>query len=99
VQSRPSSGFEQYFSAWDDNTPSINAEICSDLLLSSLKDSRRLLGGKFDRLQNGVAMYDKKLKGFKNKYRLRAGNYRALFELEGGTIVVYDVGDRKDIYE
>jgi hypothetical protein len=29
----------------------------------------------------------------------RPGNYRVLFELEGGTIVVYDVGDRKDIYE
>ena len=41
----------------------------------------------------------KKLKGFKNKYRLRAGNHRVLFELEGGTIVVYDVGDRKDVYE
>jgi len=41
----------------------------------------------------------KKLKGFKNKYRLRAGNYRALFELEGTCLVVYDVGDRKDIYE
>jgi len=41
----------------------------------------------------------KKLKGFKNKYRLRAGNYRVLFELEGTGLVVYDVGDRKDIYE
>ena len=33
-----------------------------------------------------------------DKYRLRAGNYRALFELEGACLVVYDVGDRKDIY-
>ena len=41
----------------------------------------------------------KKLKGFKNKYRLRAGNYRVLFELAGACLVVYDVGDRKDIYE
>jgi len=41
----------------------------------------------------------KKLKGFKNKYRLRAGSYRALFELEGPCLVVYDVGDRKEIYE
>jgi mRNA-degrading endonuclease RelE of RelBE toxin-antitoxin system len=28
----------------------------------------------------------------------RAGNYRVLFELEGACLVVYDVGDRKDIY-
>jgi mRNA interferase RelE/StbE len=63
------------------------------------KDARRLIGVKIDRLQDGLAADVKKLQGFKNKYRLRAGNYRVLFELEGATIVVYDVGDRKDIYE
>ena len=63
------------------------------------KDARRLIGGKIDRLQDGLSADVKKLKGFKSKYRLRAGNYRVLFELEGGTMVVYDVGDRKDIYE
>ena len=63
------------------------------------KDTRRLIGGKIDRLQDDLTADVKKLKGFKNKYRLRAGNYRVLFELEGWTIVVYDVGDRKDIYE
>jgi mRNA-degrading endonuclease RelE of RelBE toxin-antitoxin system len=63
------------------------------------KDARRLIGGKLDRAQNDLAGDIKKLKGFKHKYRLRAGNYRALFELEGDCIVVYDVGDRKEIYE
>ena len=63
------------------------------------KDARRLIGGKLDRAQHDLAGDIKKLKGFKNKYRLRAGNYRALFELEGACLVVYDVGDRKDIYE
>jgi len=63
------------------------------------KDIRRLIGGKIDRLQDDLAADVKKLKGFKNKYRLRAGDYRVLFELDGGTIVVYAVGDRKDIYE
>jgi len=52
-----------------------------------------------DRLQNDLAADVKKLKGFKNKYRLRAGNYRILFEVEDGTMVVYDVGDRKDFYD
>lgn len=68
-------------------------------LLALPKDIRRLIGRKIDRLQDDLASDVKKLKGFKNKYRLRAGNYRVLFELEGGTIVVYDLGDRKDIYE
>jgi mRNA interferase RelE/StbE len=63
------------------------------------RDIRRLIGGKIERMQDDLTADVKKLKGFKNKYRLRAGNYRVLFELEGGMIVVYDVGDRKDIYE
>jgi mRNA-degrading endonuclease RelE of RelBE toxin-antitoxin system len=138
------------------------------------KDGRRLIGAKLDRAQPDLTGDLKKLKGFKNKYRLRAGNwvsldtvlggtgraatspppsaaqgrrnhsraqscatrhvpavagrqsrgatlstsraralavrlrtvsrrtpgnYRVLFELEGNCLVVYDVGDRKDIYE
>src|ERR1700733_6586287 len=46
------------------------------------KDARRLIGAKLDRAQHDLTGDIKKLKGFKNKYRLRAGNYRALFELE-----------------
>lgn len=63
------------------------------------KDARRLIGTKLDRAQHDLTGDIKILKGFKNKYRLRAGNYRALFESEGACLVVYDVGDRKDIYE
>ena len=63
------------------------------------KDVRRLIGAKLDRAQHDLAGDIKKLKGFKNKYRLRAGNYRVLFVLEGACLVVYYVGDRKDIYE
>jgi mRNA interferase RelE/StbE len=63
------------------------------------KDARRLVGAKLDRAQRDLAGDIKKLKGFKNKYRLRAGNYRVLFELEGARLVVYAVGDRKEIYE
>ena len=35
------------------------------------KDARRLIGAKLDRAQNDLAGDLKKLKGFKNKYRLR----------------------------
>lgn len=63
------------------------------------KAVRQLIGLKIDRVQNDLTGDVKKLQGFKNKYRLRAGNYRVLFELEGSTVVIYDVGDRKDIYE
>ncbi len=40
----------------------------------------------------------KKLKGFKNKYRLRVGDYRVLFELEKDIISVYAFGHRREIY-
>jgi mRNA interferase RelE/StbE len=50
------------------------------------KDARRLIGAKLDRAQHDLAGDIKKLKGFKNKYRLRAGNSRVLFELEGGCL-------------
>ena len=56
-------------------------------------------GRKIERAQTDLAGDVKKLQGFKNEYRLRAGNYRVLLELEGPVMVVYDVGDRKDIYE
>jgi mRNA-degrading endonuclease RelE of RelBE toxin-antitoxin system len=37
--------------------------------------------------------------GNARKYRLRAGNYRVVFELEGACLVAYDVANRKDVYE
>ena len=70
-----------------------------DQLRALPKETRRLIGRKIDRAQIDLEGDVKKLKGFKNKYRLRAGNYRVLFELEGPLIVIYDVGDRKDMYE
>jgi mRNA interferase RelE/StbE len=63
------------------------------------RNARRLIGEKLDRAENDLTGDIKKLKGFRSKYRLRAGNYRVLFELEGSCLVVYSVGDRKDIYE
>lgn len=63
------------------------------------KEARQLIGVKIDHLQNDLTGDVKKLQGFKRKYRLRAGNYRVLFELDAACVVIYDVGDRKDIYE
>ena len=43
----------------------------------------------------------KKLKGYKNSYRIRAGDYRIIYEVEDEVlhILVIAVGHRKDIYE
>jgi mRNA interferase RelE/StbE len=63
------------------------------------ESSRHEIGYKLFLLQEDLSGDVKKLKGSKNQYRLRVGNYRVLFELETATITVYDLGRRKDIYK
>jgi len=59
---------------------------------------RREIGHKLFLLEEDLSGNVKKLKGSANEYRLRIGNYRAIFELEGNTVFVYAVGLRKEIY-
>ena len=40
----------------------------------------------------------KKLKGTKNHYRIRVGDYRILFVLENQSAYVYDVSHRRNVY-
>jgi mRNA interferase RelE/StbE len=43
----------------------------------------------------------KKLKGRKNQYRVRSGNYRIIYGIEDASLVVevIKIGHRRDIYE
>ena len=54
---------------------------------------------KAEALQNDLAGDVKHLTHFTPEYRLRVGNYRILFEVEGSTVVVYRVRHRKDAYK
>lgn len=40
----------------------------------------------------------KRLKGVTPSYRLRVGDWRVLFEIEGGIVVIYRVLNRRDAY-
>ena len=40
----------------------------------------------------------KKLTNFTPEYRLRVGNYRVLFEIEGQTIFIYRIQHRRKVY-
>jgi len=40
----------------------------------------------------------KRLTGFTHEYRLRVGDYRVLFEIEGKSIVVYRIRHRREAY-
>ncbi len=62
------------------------------------EDIRREIRYRLHLLQRNFSGDVKKLKGSKNEYRLRVGDYRVLFELVGKRIVVYTLGLRKDIY-
>jgi mRNA interferase RelE/StbE len=61
-------------------------------------DLRREIGHRLFLLEDDLTGDVKKLEGSKNDYRLRVGSYRVIFELEGRTVTVYDVGNRKNIY-
>lgn len=54
---------------------------------------------KLESLRSGLKGGDvKRLTNFSPEYRLRVGNYRALFEVEGASIVVYRVIHRREAY-
>jgi len=63
------------------------------------KPLRRNIGQRLEALQIGLAGDVKKLTAREHKYRLRVGNYRILFRLEGAVIFVYAVKHRREAYE
>ncbi len=62
------------------------------------REVRRAIGHKISLLEDNMSGDVQKLRASRNQYRLRVGHHRVLFELEGDRIVVYAVGDRKEIY-
>jgi mRNA interferase RelE/StbE len=54
---------------------------------------------KIDRLQQGLHGDIKRLRDADFAYRLRMGDYRVLFDVEGSVIVIRRIGHRKNIYE
>jgi len=64
------------------------------------ENQRRIIKDKLKELKNGFSLYldIKKLKGFKNHYRLRIGKYRILFEIEKDKIIVYSILPREKAY-
>jgi mRNA interferase RelE/StbE len=53
---------------------------------------------KVEGLQNDLAGDVKHLTNFTPEFRLRVGDYRVLFEVEGGSLVIYRVMHRGDVY-
>lgn len=49
-------------------------------------------------LRNDLQGDVKRLTNFTPEYRLRVGDYRVLFEVEGERVVVYRVRHRREVY-
>jgi len=61
-------------------------------------DDRRRVGERIDQLAHNLEGDVKKLRNFTPSYRMRCGDYRVLFEVEGNRVVVYRVRNRRDAY-
>ena len=72
----------------------------------AVKDIEGLLGQHRERVMAGLARLEHNLDGdvkhlthHTPEYRLRVGNFRVLFEIEGSAIVIYRVRHRRDAYQ
>ena len=68
-----------------------------DLKKISLETRQRIIA-KIEMMQEDLAGDVKKLTNFTPEYRLRVGDYRVLFEVNQGRIVIYRVKHRRDVY-
>lgn len=62
------------------------------------KQARHNIVEKIESLKNGLSGDVKHLTNFTPEYRLRVGDYRVLFEVEGEKVVIYRVKHRKEVY-
>lgn len=64
--------------------------------LPPVQQSRVL--AKIDRLQENLTGDVKRLTRYTPEYRLRVGDYRVLFEVEGDRVIIYRIKHRQDAY-
>lgn len=76
-----------------------------ELKRRALKDLRGISAQDRDRIVSGIAALENDLSGdvkrlthFSPEYRLRVGDFRILFEVEGTKIIVYRILHRRESY-
>jgi mRNA-degrading endonuclease RelE of RelBE toxin-antitoxin system len=77
----------------------IYTEVALDDLRRIPKRFARQILAKVSRLEHGLHGDVKRLTSFDIDYRLRSGDYRVLFDLEGKTIIVHRVLHRREAYD
>nr|VFJ93145.1 MAG: mRNA interferase RelE/StbE [Candidatus Kentron sp. LFY] len=72
-------------------------KVIEDLEKLPRPDAKRIIE-KIKSLENGLTGDIKRLTNFSPEYRLRIGNYRALFEIDDYKITIYHIKHRKEAY-
>jgi mRNA interferase RelE/StbE len=67
-------------------------------LKSIEKSQARRITDKIALMKDNLAGDVKRLTNFTPEFRLRVGEYRVLFEVEGNKVLIYRVRHRKDAY-
>jgi mRNA interferase RelE/StbE len=62
------------------------------------RSTQRRILVKIEALAENLTGDVKRLTNYTPEYRLRVGDYRALFEVEGNRITIYRIAHRKDAY-
>ena len=78
-------------------TSELKPRAIKDLKSIPLKERERIMA-RIDRMEEDLQGDVKKLTNHTPEYRMRSGNYRVLFEVEGERIVVYRILHRKEAY-
>jgi len=68
-----------------------------DLESISKADAKRIVT-RFKLLQNNLGGGVKRLTNYTPEYRMRAGVWRVLFEIEGEKVIIYRILHRKEVY-
>lgn len=79
-------------------TASLKKRAVKDLKSIPQEDRGRIIE-RIEAMENDFAGDVKKLTNFTPEYRMRCGNWRVLFEIEGDQIVIYRILNRKEAYQ
>lgn len=69
-----------------------------DLKSVPLRERKKIIE-RIDIMEDNLSGNIKKLTNHTPEYRMRSGNWRVLFEIEGSRIIIYRVLNRKEAYK
>ena len=78
-------------------TAELKPKAIKDLKSIPFKDRKKIVE-RIDLIEDNLSGNVKKLTNHTPEYRMRSGNWRVLFEIEGSRIIIYRVLNRKEAY-